>query len=177
MLSDSVSEQLQPAALLCFWWAAKVLDPLAESHLPKCFYFSSCGLAGVGLAVSDSGLCCATSYCNVSQFLLEWFWQHSEKLQSSAILSAFSSPNAPVGQDKFPKCNWIGQVLQDLGSSLCLLDWGVIPLADLNISKYFHVSLSYLDLWIRNESKLLRLKFSTSLQCTLISMALLEFVD
>lgn len=32
-------------------------------------------------------------------------------------------------------------------------------------------------MWIRNESKLLRLQLSTSLQCTLLSMALLEFVE
>lgn len=164
--SDSISEQLQPAALLCFLVSCEGLGPSAECHLPSAFTFPP-----VGCVWQWTVLCCIL--LGVTQpFLLEWFWQHSEKLQSPAIFDVDSSPNAPAGQDKFPKCSWIGQMLQGVGSSLCL-DWtnieicGFTPLSHLNISKYLNVCLGYLNLWIRNEDKLLRLQFSifSTLKC------------
>lgn len=43
MLSDSISEQLQPAALLCFLVSSKGLGPSAESHLPSAFILPPVG--------------------------------------------------------------------------------------------------------------------------------------
>lgn len=43
MPSDSISEQLQPAALVCCLVSSKGLGPSAESHLPSAFIFPPVG--------------------------------------------------------------------------------------------------------------------------------------
>lgn len=177
--SDSMSEQLQPAALLCILVSSKGLGPSAESHLPSAFISPSVGWQ-VRLAVYDNGPCCIL--LGIAQpLLLEWFWQHSEKLQSPTIFGADSSQmplqigtNSPNVTEQAKYCRtWVLACACWTDLKIC----GFIPYSDLNISKYLNVLLSYLNVWIRNESKLLRLQLSTSLQCTLLSMALLEFVE
>lgn len=94
---------------------------LCRKSPAKCFYFSFCGLAGeIGCVwqwtvLHLAGNCTAL----VARVVLAALWK-------AALPNHFwcrQFPNAPVDRDKFPKCNWIGQILQDLGSSLCLLDW------------------------------------------------------